>query len=342
MRLARQGGFTVQTAASLTIAVFLASSALAQQTDRLLHFTATNSTQNFQEIATVIHAITEIPQANVDATEKSLSLQGTAGQVALAEWLFTNLDKPTNVPPSGAKHEYRISDTTDDLVRVFYLTNPQVPQGVQEMATAVRSLVNIRWMFTYNDLRATVVRGTSEQVNVAEFLFAAMDKPGIQPAASTSPEFRMNQQRDNLVRVFYLPNTKTVRDFQEVVTLVRSVTDLRYAFTYNASRAAAVRGSEDQIALTKWLFENLDAASTTASRSGVNEYRFSPTSDDFVRVFYLTPAPTPESLQETAGRVRQTFNIRRAFTYNAPSAIVIRDTAQKITLAGKLIQEQAK
>lgn len=329
------------TAASLTIAALLASSALAQQTDRLLHFTATNSARGFQEITTVIQAIAEIPQANFDAAEKSLSLQGTAGQVALAEWLFTNLDKPTNVPPSGAKHEYRVSDTTDDLVRVFYLTNPPVPQGVQEIVTAVRSLANIRWMFTYNDLRAAVVRGTAEQVNVAEFLFAAMDKPGVQPAASTSPEFRMNQQPDNLVRVFYLPNTKTVRNFQEVVTLVRSVSDLRYAFTYNASRAVAVRGNDDQLALTKWLFENLDA-STTTSRSGVNEYRLSPTRDDFVKVFYLAPAPTPESLQETAARVRQTFNIRRAFTYSAPSAIVIRDTAQKIALADKLIQEQSK
>jgi hypothetical protein len=61
-----------------------------------------------------------------------------------------------------------------------------------------------------------------------------------------------------------------------------------------------------------------------------------------VKVFYLAPFPTPESLQETAARVRQTYNIRRAFTYSVPSAIVIRDTAQKITLAGKLIQEQAK
>ncbi|MGD0298280.1 MAG: hypothetical protein ABSE86_14330 [Bryobacteraceae bacterium] len=332
------------TAAGLTIAALFASSALAQQTDRLLHFTATNSAQNFQEIATVVQAISEIPQANVDATEKSLSLQGTAGQVALAEWLFTNLDKPTSIrlDKKGAKHEYRTSDTSDDLVRVFYLTNPEVPQGVQEIVTAVRSLANIRWMFTYNDLRAAVVRGTAEQVNVAEFLFDAMDKPGIQPATPTSPEFRMNQQPDNLVRVFYLPNTKTVRDFQEVVTVVRSISDLRYAFTYNASRAVAVRGTEDRIALAKWIFENLDAASTIAARPSTNEYRFSPTSDDFVKVFYPASTSTSENVHETAARIRQTFNIRSAFGNSAPSAILIRDTAQKIALAEKLIQDQAK
>jgi hypothetical protein len=336
------------TAASLTILAFVASSAPAQQTNRLLHFTSTSSAQNFQEIATVIHAITDIPQADVDATEKSLSLQGTAGQVALAEWLFTNLDKPTNVPQSGAKHEYRVSDSADDVVRLFYLTNPEVPRGIQEIATAVRSLANIRQMFTYNDLRAVVVRGTSEQANVAEFLFAEMDKPAVVQApsqklqSSASPEFRMNEPPFNMVRVFYIPNTRTVQDFQEVVTLVRSVTNLRYAFTYNAARAVGVRGTDDQIALTNWLFANLDAASTMTSHSGVNEYRLSPTTDDFVRVVYLTHAATPERLQETAAQVRSKTGIRLLFTYSVPSAIIVRDTTEKIALAGRLIQEQDK
>jgi hypothetical protein len=336
------------TAALLTISTLIASSALAQQTDRLLHFTSTSSEQNFHEIATVIHSITDIPRINVDATETSLSLQGTSGQIALAEWLFTNLDKPTNLPQSGAKHEYRVSDSADDVVRLFYLTNPDVPRGIQEIATAVRSLANIRQMFTYNDLRAIVVRGTSEQVNVAEFLFAEMDKPAVVPApsqklqSSASPEYRMNEPPFNIVRVFYIPNTKTVQDFQEVVTLVRSIANMRYAFTYNAPRAVTVRGSDDQIALAKWLFTNLDAASTTTSHSGINEYRLSPTTDDFVRVVYLTHATTPERLQETATQVRSKTGIRLLFTYNAPSAIVVRDTTQKIAQAMRLIQEQDK
>ncbi len=321
----------------LTIIVLGASSALAQQTNRLLHFTATNSVEDFQEIAGVIHYITDIPQPNVDATEKSLSLQGTPGQVAIAEWLFTNLDKPTSIrlDPKGAKHEYRVSDSADDVVRLFYLTNPAVPQGVQEMATAVRCLADIRQMFTYNDLRAVVIRGTSEQARVAEFLFDQMDKPAA--ASAPSPEFRMEDSRSPLLRVFYLPNKKTIRDFQEVVTLVRSMTDMRDAFTYNAARAVGVRGSGDQIALAKWLFENLDQA-PTAQR----EYRFSPTSDDFVTVFYLSPTSTTENVHDTAARIRETLNLRRAFGNSVPSAIVIRDTAQKIALAEKLIQDQAK
>jgi hypothetical protein len=160
----------MQAVATCLIAL-AASSVLAQQTDRVVHFTATNSVKDFQEIAGVIHYITDIPQPSVDATEKSLSLQGTPGQIALAEWLFTNLDQPTNISPDAAKHEYRVSDTANDVVRVFYLTNPEVPQGMQEIVTAVRSLASIRQVSIYNDLRAVIVRGTSDQINLAEFLF---------------------------------------------------------------------------------------------------------------------------------------------------------------------------
>lgn len=330
----------------LTIATLFAAATPAQEADRVLHFTATNSPQDFEEIATVIQATTNIPKVPVDTSEQSLTLHGTAEQVALAEWLFTNLDKPTNVPPSAAKQEYRLSDSADDVVRLFYLKNPEIPRGVQEVATAVRSLVNVRRMFTYNDLRAVAVRGTEEQIRAVEFLFTAMDKPAIQPGqklqSSASPEFRMTGPPFNTVRVFYIPNTKTIRNFQEVATLVRSIMDVRYLFTYNAARAVAVRGTDDQIALTKWLFENLDAASATATHSGVDEYRLSPTTDDFVRVIYLTHPGTPERLQETASQVRTKASIRRLFTYTAPNAIVVRDTTEKLALASRLIQEQDK
>jgi hypothetical protein len=277
MRQAEREGIMQAASSWLTIIVLAASSALAQQTDRVLHFTATSATKNLQEIATVICAITDIPQTSVDTQEKSLPLRGTAGQIALAEWLFTNLDKPTNVSPDAAKHEYRVSDSADDVVRVFYLANPEVPTGVQEIATAVRSLASIRQMFIYNDLRAVVVRGTSEQINLAEFLFAQMDKPDI-PASRASAEFRMGS--DSLARVFYLPNTKTVQDFQQLVTLVRTIAELRYAFTYNTARAVGVRGTEEQIALAKWLIEDLDGAKSPDS--GVHQYQLPSSSDEFV------------------------------------------------------------
>jgi hypothetical protein len=329
----------------LTIVTLFAAVTQAQEADRVLHFSTMKSSYNLEEIATVIRAISAIPKIGIDTSEQSLSLHGTAEQVALCEWLFTNLDKP-NAPPSAAKHEYRVSDSADDVVRLFFLTNPEIPRGVREVATVVRSLVNARQLFVYDDLGAVAVRGTEEEIRTVEFLLNEMDKPAVHAGpnlrSSASPEFRMNQQPENLVRVFYLPNTKTVRDFQEVATLVRSIMDVRRLFTYNAARAIAARGTDEQMVVVKWLFANLDAASATATHSGVDEYRLSPTIDDFVRVIYLAHATTPERLQETATQVRTKTGIRRLFTYTVPSAIVIRDSTEKLALAARLIQEQDK
>ena len=40
---------------------------------------------------------------------------------------------------------------------------------------------------------------------------------------------------DEVVKVFYLKNPTTVQEFQEIITAVRSVTDVRRMFTYNAA-----------------------------------------------------------------------------------------------------------
>lgn len=63
---------------------------------------------------------------------------------------------------------------------------------------------------------------------------------------------------DNVVKVFYLKNITSVQEFQEIVTAVRSVTDIRRMFTYNAQNAVMARGTPDQIALAEKLFNDLD------------------------------------------------------------------------------------
>jgi general secretion pathway protein D len=63
---------------------------------------------------------------------------------------------------------------------------------------------------------------------------------------------------DNVVKVFYLRNITSVQEFQEIVTAVRSITDIRRMFTYNAQNAVMARGTPDQIALAEKLFHDLD------------------------------------------------------------------------------------
>lgn len=68
-------------------------------------------------------------------------------------------------------------DYEDEVVRVFYIQNATSVQEFQEMATAIRSVIEIRRVFTYNAQRALVLRGTVDQVALAEKLIRDLDKP---------------------------------------------------------------------------------------------------------------------------------------------------------------------
>ncbi len=68
-------------------------------------------------------------------------------------------------------------DYEDNVVKVFYIKNATSVQEFQEIATAVRSLVEIRRVFTYNAQKAVVMRGTVDQIALAEKVINDLDKP---------------------------------------------------------------------------------------------------------------------------------------------------------------------
>lgn len=299
---------------------------------RLFEFKTAETVQQMQEMATVIRSIGDIREVSVDAEGKRFSMRGSAGQIALAEWLFNELDKPasTQPPADTAAREYRIDDSPESVVRVFYLPGGLTIQQFQEMATLTRTITEARRAFTYNTARALVLRGTPEQIATAEWLLKQLshDQTG-------SPEFRVPETSDEFVRVFYLPNTRTVQDFQEVATLVRSIGEIRRLLTYNTTRAIALRGTAEQVALAGWLTQELDGPS--APHTASPQYQIAGKNDGVVKVFYLRNSDSVQSFQQAAQFIRSTTQIRRAFTYNGPRALALRGTATEIGEAELLI-----
>ena len=62
--------------------------------------------------------------------------------------IFVTEDNPT-------KHR----DYDDEVVKTFYVTNATSAQEFQEIATAMRTVADIRRVFTYNAQKAMIVRG---------------------------------------------------------------------------------------------------------------------------------------------------------------------------------------
>jgi len=74
-----------------------AQSPSEQTAQRVFNFTQPENEQSFREMATVIDAIADIHNAIVDTAVRKLTIRGTAYQIALADWLFDQLDRPQNL-----------------------------------------------------------------------------------------------------------------------------------------------------------------------------------------------------------------------------------------------------
>jgi hypothetical protein len=322
-----------------------------QGSERVFYFTHTDTVQGMQEVSTLIRGIGDFPQVSTDTVKRSLTVHGTAPQIALAEWLFNELDQATEPPAakqgnSLVMHEYRTPGGGDDVVRVIYPTYTATVRELQEVAVLVRTIADIRRLFTYNAPRAVAFRGTADQMALAEWMFNELNKPVSERTAAHL--YRMPGTGDDIVRLFYLTNTTTVQEFQEVATLVRSIGDIRLLFTYNAPKAVALRGTSDQGALTEWLLHELDKPADWRKQaqgspdSATREYRMPGSNEGIVHVHYLTDIATVQRFQQIVTSVRKASNIRRAFTYNSPRAVAFRGTADQIALADRLITEQDK
>jgi hypothetical protein len=220
--------------------------------ERVFYLTHTATVQQFLEVATTLRTITDIQQVSTDNEQKSVTVHATGGQIAMAEWLFNELDSP--VVQITVPHEYRTPNTNNDVVRVFYVTTAATVQDFQALATLVRTISDIRRVFTYNGRQALVVRGTDAQIGLAEWLVKEL-QPKTSPA---NQEYAMPGGNDDVVRVLYLVHTPSVQDFQKAATQIREATQIKRVFTYNTLRAAAFRGTAEQIATAERMAAQLD------------------------------------------------------------------------------------
>ncbi len=68
-------------------------------------------------------------------------------------------------------------DHEDMMVKTFYLKNLTTPQELQEVATILRAVTDIRRVFTVNAQNIIIVRGEIDRVMLAEKLLLDLDKP---------------------------------------------------------------------------------------------------------------------------------------------------------------------
>lgn len=217
--------------------------------ERTLHFAHLTDPQSLMEAATVIRSTGLILHAKMDAPSKTLAPRGDAEQIALAEWLLSRLDQP-----STAKHppiqKYVVKGSAKGEVRVLFPRGALTVQGLQELITVVRSVTEIQQAFTFNPLKAAVLRGTADQVAMAEWVYNQLDG---QPSGL---EYRQVGSADDVVRVFFLAPSKALAELQQNAAVIRKTAMIRRMFLYNPGPALTARGTPDQIAVAEQMLKD--------------------------------------------------------------------------------------
>jgi hypothetical protein len=324
--------------------VVLALSAYAvfgQDAARVFQLHHIDSAEDLRDFTMVVRTLADLPDARIDDAQKTLSVRGTPSQVAIAEFLFTELDRQT--VPDSVTQEFRVPSNSDDIVRLFFLHNAATVADFQQVATTVRTIVEIRRVFGYNTPRALALRGTADQMAAAEFIVRELDQPA-DPKRVNSREIQMidtSKFPATQVRVFYLPYAATVQQFQEVATMIRTVAEIRRVFTYNSNRAMILRGTPDQMALAGWFIEELGKPVTAGTAS--QKYTYPDVYHDggnLVRIFYVKDTPTVAAFQQVATQVRTSTKMRMIFTYNESRALAVRGTEAQLATAEQLLQDR--
>jgi type II secretory pathway component GspD/PulD (secretin) len=337
-------------AARLGIAALFLSLAFGQSPDRVLSFTHSNTAQGYQEIGNAIRSVAEV-QGSVDAERKTLSVSGAPEKLAVAAWLFSQLDAPAAVGRPGTPQS--MPGIADNNLRIYRLVNANTPTALQELLNATRSVVEINRMFPIASQSAIILRGTEEQVKAADFLIGELDKPAGKPLSNPPayPYQPGNNQPADVIRVFYLKNIQTPTQLQETVNAVRSLAEINRMFPFGPLNAIMARASEGQMAATEWLIQQLDrpvraSGQPAPAEPAMSEYRIpqaswgrDPGDQVAMRIFRLANADAPQALQSITNAVRASTKCNRIFPVGGQKAIVLRGTETQAFDAQALIKQ---
>ena len=320
-------------------AVSFASFAYAQQT---FDFTNKPSPKGLQEVATVLRTVADIQNLSIDSAAATVTVNGTPDEIATAGWIIHQLDQAA--PANSA--QYVMPGKSDDVMRVFHLNHisPDTPQQIQEILTILRTVGDIQKIFNDTALSDLVVRGTANQLALADYIVKAVDiAPGTVTVAAT-PEFHYSElsrtpersRPNDVVRVFYLSHSNTPQQMQEILTTLRTVIGLQKVFNYTPLNALTMRASSSDLAASEFIIRSLDIPDNTKGRV---PNQFDIPGGNVIGVYYLANL-SGLKLNALLGLLRLNLQMEKAFMKTTPAALVYRGTADQIAKAEQFIKEK--
>jgi hypothetical protein len=130
--------------------------------------------QGIQEIVNGTRSLADVQRCFPYNSRRVLAMRASTEQIAFADWILGQLDKPAAAAPDTATHEYKYNTgnarDTASVARVFFLNHVEGPQQLMELVAEVRTATNIQRTFPNSQARAIMMRGTGDQISRAELM----------------------------------------------------------------------------------------------------------------------------------------------------------------------------
>jgi hypothetical protein len=203
-----------------------------------------------RETVAAIRAVAKTQKISADQANQSITVEGSAREAGLAEWLAGELDKP-GAGPGG--HGYIMPDDSDDVTVAIGGLHMSAPissaaahvatlADLQEYANAIRVLGDIARTGVYAPASALVWRGKVWQSDLALWLLRELANP---PAANwTVPVTYHLDKTSPSVRIFYFAPETTIPDLRQIVSTMRAKAPAQRAVVIGAERAIVLRGTD--------------------------------------------------------------------------------------------------
>jgi type II secretory pathway component GspD/PulD (secretin) len=219
--------------------------------------------------------------------------------------------------------------------RALRFAHLETPLGMQEVVSAVRSLTGAPQAVADTGSRTLTVRGSSNQIDFAEWLFRNLDKAAAgRLSGEPSQNYLVPGAPDSVARIFFLKTASTARETQELVMAIRAIAEVQRSVICTESNAIAVRGLTHEVAFTSWLVTALDKpAPSPESAPASCDYQRPGDPNSEVRIFYVNPALTPRDLQELTNSIRSIIEVQRVVPFNARNALVFRSDPDRVSAA---------
>jgi hypothetical protein len=237
--------------------------------------------------------------------------------------------------------------TAQTAEKALPLAHVAAPGAIQELASVLEMMLDVRRVPYDSAKKALVVRGSAGQIELAQWLVSLLDKaaggPASEPQKPDAFEFHPPAGRDdgdNAVRVLYVTHTEPV-DLEELLTVMRFGADIERAMAFTAGHAVVVRATPQQVAMAEWVVQQLEQPAEADRKTVAFEYHSPDSGRDAlasaVRIVYLTNTNTPQAIRALVHLVRTGTAVPRIFPITSQKALVIRAEPRRMVAAENLI-----